>query len=277
MTEASTIDLSENDGAISVYMDPYSARIRVDDYDGSPEAVLRLIGRAVKPWVEKIILKSSWEDRGFFLKAGYREEATVSGYFNGNDMSFLVQYPAAARRNSGDQESETATILELVKKAGAGRIPDPSIVSPAGLSDAEELAYLFRRVFQIYPTPVGDPSYILKTMQEGTMYYVVREEGKVVSAGSAELNSKHSNAELTDCSTLTEAAGKGYMVSIMAQIDRELVRRGIRCRYSIARAVSYPVNVVFHRLGFSFTGTLHKNVRIGTGLEDMNVWSRFDP
>ena len=276
MAESGIVQLKSEQAVASVYVDPFSARIRMDDYEGRPEAVLQLIQQHIRSWVEKIILKVRKPDREGFLHAGFMEEASVAGYFNGEDMHFMVQYPDSVRGTSGILISESAKIMEMVSKAGPGRAPDLSIVSPAGMNDAEELSALFKQVFQVYPTPVEDPSYIRKTMLEGTIYYLIRFDGRVVSAGSAEVNRQYNNAELTDCATLTEASGNGYMLSIMSRIDHELIRKGIRSRYSIARSMSYPVNVVFHRLGFSCSGCLSKNVKIETGLEDMNVWTRFD-
>ena len=277
MTESKTLVLQNSQGMAGVYLDPFSTRIRVDEYSGTPEAVLGLVVEAVHPWVEKIIVKSRPADREGFIAAGYREEAMVRGYFNGEDMHFMVRYTDSTREEPVESQDQEDRIREMVMKSVSQREPEPGIAMPAGFSDAEELSSIFRQVFQIYPTPVEDPSYLRKTMQEGTMYYAIRQDGRMVSVGSAEVNAKWSNAELTDCATLTEAAGKGHMFSIMARIDKELIRRGIRSRYSIARAMSYPVNVIFHRLGYSYSGCLRKNVRIGTGLEDMNVWCRFDP
>lgn len=277
MTEARTILLNDGDAAAAVYLDPFSTRIRVDEYSGMPEKVLDLVGGTVQPWVEKIILKSRKADRNKFLSAGYKEEAMVHGYFNGEDMHFLVRYTNPHREQVGELRDMEDRIREMVSSAVNAREPEMNLAAPAGYGDAEELSAVFRSVFQIYPTPVEDPTFIRKAMQEGTRYYGVRREGSLQSVGSAEVNSKWNNAELTDCATITEAAGKGYMYAIMARIDQDLLHHGIRCRYSIARATSYPMNVIFQRLGFSYSGCLRRNVRIGTGLEDMNVWCRYDP
>lgn len=277
MTESRTILLKDGADTALVYLDPFSTRIRVDEYLGSPESVLKLVGGTVQPWVEKIILKSRPADREIFLSAGFKEEALVRGYFKGEDMHFLVRYTDPDREQAGELRNLEDQIRTMVASAVKEREPAINLVSPAGYGDAEELSAVFRSVFQLYPTPVDDPTYIRKTMQEGTRYYGVRSEGRLQSVGSAEVNSRWLNAELTDCATITEAAGKGYMYAIMAHIDRDLLRQGVRCRYSIARASSYPMNVIFHRLGYSYSGCLRRNVRIGTGLEDMNVWCRFDP
>jgi beta-lysine N6-acetyltransferase len=274
MTEARAVTLGSGKATLELYVDPFSERLRVDRYDVPPEEVIRLVNGFLPPWAGKVILKSKVSDRDAYVSLGFREEANVRGYFNGEDMIFMARYPEVARGESSDEEGRR--IMEMVKRSSGPRVPDPTIVAPAVFSDADELASVFRRVFHIYPTPVEDPSYIRKTMTEGTLYFVVRRDGNIVSVGSAEVDNRLGNAELTDCATITEAAGNGYMLSIMDRIDRELIGRGIRSRYSIARAVSYPVNVVFHRLGFRFTGRLNRNVRIGTGIEDMNVWSKFD-
>jgi hypothetical protein len=46
----------------------------------------------------------------------------------------------------------------------------------------------------------------------------------------------------------------------------------MRIAYTIARSLSYPVNSLFSRAGYSFGGTLVKNTNICGSFESMNVW-----
>ena len=58
----------------------------------------------------------------------------------------------------------------------------------ARTEDAERLSALYDQIFQTYPTPMNDPKYVEKTIQEGTIYYLVESPDQLISAASAEIN-----------------------------------------------------------------------------------------
>jgi beta-lysine N6-acetyltransferase len=62
------------------------------------------------------------------------------------------------------------------------------------------------------------------------------------------------------------------MKRLLTQLEKELVKNGIYCAYSIARALSYGMNKSFYQLGYSYTGRLTNNCYIFDKIEDMNVW-----
>jgi putative beta-lysine N-acetyltransferase len=119
---------------------------------------------------------------------------------------------------------------------------------------------------------LSDPTYVRKTLEEGTIYVVIREHDKIISAASAEVNRQYFNAELTDCATLPEAQGQGHIKKLLSKLEAVLDHDKIQCLYTIARAESYSMNKVFYQLDYSFGGTLVNNCFIYSGLEDMNVW-----
>ncbi|MCV5473123.1 GNAT family N-acetyltransferase, partial [Escherichia coli] len=85
--------------------------------------------------------------------------------------------------------------------------------------DAEELATVFGKVFEVYPTPLNEASYVLQTMKEDdTIYYVYEFEGKIISTASAEMNIKEGNAELTNCAPLPEYRKHGFMKSLLIKL-----------------------------------------------------------
>ena len=98
---------------------------------------------------------------------------------------------------------------------------------------------------------------------------------KIVAAASAEINKQYRNAELTDCATAEGFQGKGYMRSLLLELERNLRTQGITCLYTIARAESFGMNKAFHDLGFAYSGRMTNNCFIFSGLEDMNVWYKF--
>lgn len=48
-------------------------------------------------------------------------------------------------------------------------------------SDAIQLAQLYGKVFEIYPTPMNDPEYVKKCMKSGTVFYIYAHNDKIVS------------------------------------------------------------------------------------------------
>jgi beta-lysine N6-acetyltransferase len=109
-------------------------------------------------------------------------------------------------------------------------------------------------------------------MEEGTVFYVIETNDKIVSAASADINNKLVNAELTDCATLPEYRKHGFMKVLLMRLEQELIERGIYCSFSIARSLSYGMNACFHQLGYQYTGRMLNNCYIYDKLEDMNVW-----
>jgi beta-lysine N6-acetyltransferase len=189
------IRLLQNESVtVSLYEDEYSRRVRVDDYSGPLEDIKSAVDAALPSWTEKLIVKSRPGDVAFFESKGLRREAFIGGYFAGTDMHFLARYLTLERSHS-PREADVLLVPPATSPA------PPANVRFAGPDDAEDLARLYREAFRIYPTPVYDPVHVRKTMEDGTVYAVVREGQKIISAASAEINAKYHNAELTDCAT----------------------------------------------------------------------------
>lgn len=264
-----------NDSAsVTLYEDEYSKRMRIDDYDGPPDAVLQLVESALPRWTEKLIVKSRPGDVAFFESKGLRQEAFIPKYFAGTDMHFMVRYLLEERSHSS-READEAAIVNAVLLTPPFGSPVPRInFKIGGPEDSEALAKLYRDSFQIYPTPVNDPAHIRRTMEEGTVYLLVYEGSKVVSAASAEINTAYRNAELTDCATAEGYEGRGYMRALLLALEEDLKARNITCLYTIARSASFGMNKVFHQLGYTFGGMMTKNCMIYSGMEDMNVWHK---
>jgi putative beta-lysine N-acetyltransferase len=268
-------EVTDGPSGVTLYEDEYSKRVRVDDYHGSREDVLRLINTSLPGWTEKLIIKSRTKDLDFFLANTFRKEAFVAGYFAGADMHFVTRYLSSKRRVSTKEEREDAIVQSVLATPLEQDTPVTVTIHIADPIDAPALAELYHSTFRIYPTPVSDPQYIRKTMREGTTYVFVREGKKIVSAASAEINQKYRNAELTDCATAEGHQGKGYMRALLLELEHRLRKQGITCPYTIARSESFGMNKVFHQLGYAFGGRMTKNCMIYSGLEDMNVWHKY--
>lgn len=179
----------------------------------------------------------------------------------------------ASESTSGTQEMEprpkTGRVIEL------------------GPDHAPALARLYADTFATYPFPVHDPAYLARSMAEGVLFHGIADDdaqnghdsgqtagGGLLAAASAEVDMAWRCAEMTDFATRPEARGRGAALRLLRHMENRVRRMGILTAYTIARAESHAMNVVFARAGYTLAGTLHNNTNIGGGLESMNVWYR---
>ncbi|KEK24046.1 putative beta-lysine N-acetyltransferase [Bacillus gaemokensis] len=263
-----------NNYTVEGELDYFNKRIRVDHYTGNVESLVQKIEElAEKHSFTKCIIKGKGEHVSTWLSFGFLLEATIPHYFQGHDAYFLVKYCNDERRNSIQWVEEDRIISGVrEKEVKEKQIPTKFVLRKATERDAEELASVFGKVFEIYPTPLNEADYIIKTMKEDTIYYVYETEGRIISTASAEMNVKEGNAELTNCATLPKYRKHGFMKSLLIKLEEELQERAIFCSYTIARSLSFGMNAAFHQLGYTYTGRLANNCYIFDKLEDMNVW-----
>lgn len=257
---------------ISVFQDPRNLRIRIDEYEGDMEVVHQHILGQVTGWCEKLIVKSHTQHVPFFISKGFGCKALVKGYYNGADMYFMTRYFSKHRNQNSAWEVDEKILHESLSTPKVEAGPRSSTIRLASAADAESLSDFYRKIFSVYPTPIVDPAYVAKSMEEGTRYLFVENNGVPVSAASAEINRKFMNAELTDCASLTEVGGKGFIKQLLSALEQGLKEEGIHCFYTIARASSPAINRAFAQLGYTYGGRLIRNCAIGTGMENMNVW-----
>jgi len=266
------LEIQRPDVYLLLCQDPFNQRVRVDELQGDLQVGRALILEHSPGWAEKIILKARREQAAYFLGQGWAREAEIPGYFRGEDMFFLVHY-RQARRSRSDQGVSEGSLLRNIRERERNPVNLAGLeIRQSTLQDAQKLATLYKTVFAVYPTPLGDPAYLQKTMEDGTVYVHIEQEGEVLSAASAEVNRKFANAEMTDCATLPAEQGKGHMARLLAHLERILRHDEIRCLYTICRAQSFGMNKVFYNLGFEYSGCLVNNCHIYSGLENMNVW-----
>jgi len=273
---ASTIYINESNYFCELYVDPFNKRIRVDDYRGNTKLLLAKADELIDQYqAEKLIIKGRSKDFIQFFEAGFQPEAVVDRYFLGSDAHFFSKFYTPERKRNENWITEDGmiqSIYQLNRSVNKAIPPKEYELKKADESCADELSALYKQVFQIYPTPLHLPEYIKKTMKEGTIYYVFMYQGKIVSAASAEINAFYKNAELTDCATMTEHRKYGLMKLILQEIEKDLMKNGIYCAYSIARALSFGMNAALFQLGYSYRGRFMNNCYIYDKLENMNMW-----
>lgn len=271
-----TLILSDETYNLTVYLDKQNKRVRVEDYLGSiSNVVVRAEELAESEKADKLIIKGRKEHFTQLLERGFSFEARIDGFFLGSDCLFFSKFFSDERRTSPHWVQEDGiikSVYHLAEPAQTITPPKDYVLKKMNETDAKGLSDLYKTVFQIYPTPLNDPEYIIKTMKEGTIYFGFVHDGQIVSAASAEVNLFYKNAEMTDCATLKEHRKHGLMKVLLARLEVELIDNGIYCSYSIARALSFGMNAALYQLGYAYRGRLVNNVFIYDKIENMNVW-----
>lgn len=278
MRLAETIVVSNTNSKMTVYLDKQNKRVRVEDYLGNLSEVLqRAEELAANEKVDKLIIKGRREHFTQLLEYGYRFEASIDGFFLGSDCLFFSKFFSDERKATPhwtEEEGIIKTVFRLAETDEKLPLPGAYVMKKMDQADVHGLSKLYKEVFQIYPTPLNDPDYIVKTMTEGSIYYGFVHDGQIVSAASADVDLFYKNAEITDCATAKEHRKHGLMKVLLARIEAELIEKGIFCAYSIARSLSFGMNAALHQLGYAYRGRLVNNVYIYNKMENMNVWSK---
>jgi putative beta-lysine N-acetyltransferase len=264
--------------AVRVMDDPLSDRLRCDhpsiDVDGRAlaNALRRAAARRDRGRIVALVDPSIAEGMS---RAGFREEAQMPGFYNGDrDCVVMGAFPDPERRDLA-APLEVRKVERLVEAAAASPRPRPEVETDlATPHDAEGIAQLLTATFPEYPTP-SDPQYVAHAIEDGTPFRIVRKKGEIVACASADLVPKAATAELTDCATRPAHRGNGFMQAILLDLMDDLRDLDYPTAFTLARARIPGVNLAFYRLGFELCGTMAQSCRIGEGIEDMNVWSRW--
>lgn len=224
----------------------------------------------------KIIAKIPSSAKLLFLQQGYSVEAIIPKFYkNREDGVFAAKYFSIDRQEETDKEIVKSVLNASMKKSNKS---DLSTLSKefnyrkADEKDAEDIAEFYKRIFKTYPFPIFDSQYILTTMRENVIYFTIWNEDELIAASSSEMDIDNLNVEMTDFGTLPEYRGKGFAVYLLGKMEKEMINRGIKTAYTIARSVSYGMNTAFSKKGYTFAGTLINNTNISGRIENMNVW-----
>ena len=232
----------------------------------------------------KLFAKVSEDRQQEFLGAGYEIEARIPGTADGLDLIFCSRFLDPGRKCENFTEQSLKVIRTAGPKSAAVRDMDVSrrladggiLVQVANRSDADDLAALYGSVFATYPFPIDDAEFIRHTMSGDTVYLLVRDTVKrrVLAAASAEISQSLAACEMTDFATLPEWRGLGIAGLLLQALERDVIDTGVRMAFTIARATSLGMNVVFAHRGYRYAGTLVNNTNIAGRIESMNVWYR---
>lgn len=263
-----------------VFVSPLNGRVRVIEHRASdPEGLARaLLELAEARGLSKVYLKARPADAAGLISAGFVDEGSIEGFYNGVTCRVLSAFLDPERAESSASPEEKQVLAKLIEEP----VPALNLELPAGYTSAfagpgetVELAALYRAVFGSYPFPIFDPEYLRKVMRTHVVFRTIRDhEGRLVAAASAETAPELGNAEMTDFATLPSERGKRLAMFLLEGLELEMSDRGIRNLYTLARSSIIGMNKVFHHLGYRFTGRLVKNCYIGGRFEDMLCWCK---
>ena len=211
-----------------------------------------------------------------FQVSGYILEASVPDMYGPLlDGYFLRKFLEAGRMERSEERVEARIRARALVARAEERDVTVQAVSRARLEDLPLLAALYAEVFPVYPFPIQDPAFLREEQGSGAaVYFLIREAGRIIAAGSYEPDRRYGYAEMTDFATLPEARGRGLASALLQAMEAHARETGIRVAYTIARAESASMNLVFGRAGYTYGGVLVNNTLIGRSIESMHVWHR---
>lgn len=261
-----------------LFLDYYNKRIKVLSYKARDyrAMVMKLRFLAEANRFDKLWVTASKDDWEQFLRYGYVLEGLLKYANRGRTAYMMSKFRSQKRLHSPDLMQETLLIEEIMdrsRREAPRNLPPGYVLDFAREEDVDGMLALYRRVFKTYPSPLTYREYLVAILHRDALFRVIRDPaGRVVSVSSAELNTTHRSAELTDCATHPDERGKGLMSVILHALESDLRKAGYFCAYTLARARSYGMNAAFHALGYEFNGRMINNCDIYGAFEDMNLW-----
>lgn len=248
------------------------------DKDNPDQALTEIEKLADREGYSKIFAKAPATVQHVFVNRGYTCEAHIPHYYRGDtDLFFMSRFLDKEREKTTDA-AQRREVLQLARQKAeecdesVTELPASCEQRVCNEGDIPQIVDVYRHVFESYPFPIHDPGYIAKTMAVNVTYFGIWEDGKLIALASAERDLSADSVEMTDFATLPPARGRGLGVYLLQQMEQEMKRAGVCTAYTIARAVSAGMNIVFAKQGYQFGGTLINNTDICGTLESMNIW-----
>ena len=266
-----------------IFLDHYNQRLRLISYEA--QELFALMAHmeyiAQRNNFDKIIHVTTAEKLSLLMDQGFEIEAKVECFYDDKPAYFMAKFLHEKRRFSSLLSEEDALLSKIDLEDRLKKPPRRSpiyFVRPAEHSDVQALLELYQKIFKTYPSPLIHRDYLESILQKSSIFFVAQKKNsdskEIVAAASAELIPGSNAAEMTDCATLKMHRGNGLMVQILWLLERELIRRGRTCAFTMARARSFGMNLAFHRLNYAYQGRSINNCDIHGSFEDMNYWSK---
>ena len=148
------------------------------------------------------------------------------------------------------KEVPDATVIADVLSAAFGyagersahELPEGFSLMHAHAGDAKEIAALYRSVFKTYPFPIFDPEYIQGVNAGTDPVFYYQKIPPAGGRGILRVDAENQNAEVTDFATDPDFRGMGLAGILLHAMETEMKKEGILLAYTIARAISRPIN-----------------------------------
>lgn len=245
--------------------------------DETSELLVELNLLAYKHKYTKIFAKIPYSVKELFTNYGYTTEAYIPDFFAEKEAGvFMAKYFYSERKNNKNKEEISNILKVCLEKAKKSEVifdlKEGFCFRRANQEDSSQMADIYKKVFKTYPFPIQDPDYIKQTMTENTEYFGIWEDNNLIAVSSSEKDLDAQNAEMTDFAVLPEYRGNGFANFLLKEMELSAKTQGIKTSYTIARVLSFGMNICFAKSGYSFAGTLINNTNICGDLESMNVW-----
>ena len=243
-----------------------------------PEIITQLDHLASQNGYTKIFAKIPEYAKDAFLERRYELEAAIPRFFNGNQKAYFLGKHFSRKRRQVQNMEEINNVLTVAHSKSKEFQRNINILSEdithrqCQTTDILEITELYKKVFETYPFPIQDPNYIAETMRSNAAYFGIWDNQRLISVASADIDWETSSVEMTDFATSPNYRGKGFSAFLLQTMEQHVEKIGIKTAYTIARSLSYGMNVTFAKLGYSYSGTLKNNTNISGSLESMNVW-----
>lgn len=280
------VDTIEKIGNSLIQHGKYNDRIYLMKFDVSDiENILPAFDDLLKKYkYSKIFIKLPSKLESIFSKRGFIREAIISNFYKfyeNDDCLFMAKFLNNERKNLPAIERQKIDDVLKIANEKAKKINSLDLVLAEDYKikifntdacDVKELTLLYRDIFDSYPFPVFDTDYILKTMKNNVVYFGCFFKDKLVAASSAEMDPATQSVEMTDFATAKDFRGKNLAMHLLAKMELEMKKNGMKIFYTIARSFSFGMNISFSKSGYKFGGTLINNTNISGQIESMNVW-----
>jgi len=272
-------DIIKKIGRSLIQHGPYNRRVylmKLDTRD-MPHILPVLDRLAQDNHYEKILTKVPSANKDVLKKQGYVQEAVIPDYFDTQEHAvFMCKYISSDRKKIADHQ-HIQDILSLAKQhrqhPSNKDLPPSMNIRFCHPEDAHEMSQVFRSIFKTYPFPIFDAEYLTTVMKnKQACYFCIEKDQQINAIAASEIDPDHKGVEMTDFATLPEYRGQGLAGFLLDNMEQVMVGQGMKTAFSIARALSPAMNILFAGKGYGFGGTLVNNTNISGRIESMNVW-----
>ncbi|WP_303870236.1 putative beta-lysine N-acetyltransferase [Acetobacterium wieringae] len=242
----------------------------------APQLIPQMNQLAFERNYSKIIAKIPESLKPIFTAAGYHQEATIPGFYQGREScQLLAKYFCPNRKNLANGRELKNILDQAIAKKNTPTIhplPQEFTIRRLREADIPTLAQLYHSVFKSYPFPIFDATYLRETMIDHVIYYGVFDQDLLVAVSSSETDPDNGNSEMTDFAVLPAYRGHQLALHLLKEMEIDMLDNGYHLLYTIARAASAAMNTTFARAHYHYGGTLINNTQISGSIESMNIW-----